>query len=125
MRPNADNKHVLVVEDDETCRMVVTAILASAGYRVTEADDFFSAIEVVESDEPIDVLLADIVMPAGTPHGIALGKMAKYRRHMLKVLLMSGSVDPTEYHLLGPDDAFLRKPFAPQQLIDAVGAAVA
>jgi CheY-like chemotaxis protein len=121
----AGGKHILVVEDDDVCCDILTAILSNAGYRVTITNDFFTAIQVVESREPIDLLLADVVMPFGTPHGIAIGRMAQRRRQTLKVIFVSGSVDPHEYHAFGPDDAFLSKPFTPQDLIEAVGAAVA
>jgi CheY-like chemotaxis protein len=115
---------VLVVEDDDTCRDMVTGLLSKAGYKVIGAKDFFNAIEVVESPEPIDLLLTDVIMPAGTPHGIALGRMAQLKRAQLKIMFMSGGIDPAEITLLRDSDRFIKKPFEPQELIEAVGHAV-
>lgn len=124
MRPDSANYIVLVVEDDDACREMVTGLLSSAGYKVIGAKDFFRAIEVVEGPAPIDLLLADIVMPFGTPHGIALGRMAQLKRGHLKVMFMSGGVNPTEIDLMKDDDSFIKKPFSPQELIEAVDHAV-
>jgi CheY-like chemotaxis protein len=115
---------VLVVEDDDTCRDMVTGLLSKAGYKVIGAKDFFHAIEVVESPAQIDLLLTDVIMPAGTPHGIALGRMAQLKRAQLKIMFMSGGIDPAEITLLRDSDRFIKKPFEPQELIEAVDHAV-
>ena len=124
MRTDSANYIILVVEDDDSCRDMVTGLLSSAGYKVIGAKDFFKAIEVVEGPAPIDLLLTDVVMPEGTPHGVALGRMAQLKRGHLKVMFMSGGVNPTEIDLLTDGDAFIRKPFSPKELIDAVEHAV-
>ncbi|MGE5145970.1 MAG: response regulator [Candidatus Eiseniibacteriota bacterium] len=125
MRPDSAKFFILVVEDDDSCRDMVTGLLSSAGYKVIGAKDFFKAIEVVEGPAPIDLLLADVVMPPGTPHGIALGRMAQLKRGQLKVMFMSSGIDPAEIDLLKDDDRFIRKPFSPRELIEAVDHAVA
>lgn len=124
MRTVSTDHIILVVEDDDACRDMVAALLSNAGYKVIGAKDFFNAIEVVEGPAPIDLLLTDVVMPEGTPHGIALGRMAQLKRGQLKVMFMSGSIDPAEVSLLKDDDCFIRKPFSPKELIDAVDHAV-
>ena len=63
-------------------------------------------------------------MPLGTPHGIALGRMAQLKRGRLKVMFMSAGIDPAEINLMNDGDSFIRKPFSPEQLIDAVDHAV-
>jgi|SRR5579863_464067 len=107
--------HVLVVEDDPQFRRMVIRMLESAGFRVTASEDFSSAIPVIESDQRIDVLLTDIGMPAGTPHGLSIGKMAGIRRRSLKVVYMSGS-NPEQFALF-KDETLLRKPFTAKELI--------
>src|SRR5215472_18551101 len=110
--------HVVVVEDDPQFRRLVLRMLEAAGYRATETDGFAAAIELVESGAPVDLLLADIGMPAGTPHGFSIGKVAQHRKPGLKVIYMTGS-DPAAY-LLAQGELVLRKPFTSKELIAAI-----
>ena len=56
---------------------------------VIDACDSDIALRVLESDEPIDLLLTDIVMP-GRHDGFGLGKQARRLRQGLKVLHVTG-----------------------------------
>ncbi|HST75916.1 MAG TPA: ATP-binding protein, partial [Acetobacteraceae bacterium] len=53
---------VLVVEDDEDVRVAAIEMLSDLGYRVLRAKDAQSALAIVESGVPIDVLFTDVVM---------------------------------------------------------------
>jgi CheY-like chemotaxis protein len=66
-------KQILLVDDDELFREATAAILRSAGYTVQAAADHRLALEILESDERIDLLLTDIVMPDRV-NGMALSK---------------------------------------------------
>jgi two-component system, sensor histidine kinase and response regulator len=55
--------HVLVVEDDELNRSIVSGLLQHAGYRVTVACDGAQALELVRSLERVDVVFMDWQMP--------------------------------------------------------------
>ena len=114
--------HILVVEDDPQYRRLVARMLEAAGYRVTPADGFSAAMSALESSPRIDLLLADIGMPAGSPHGLSIGKVAQLREPGLKVLYMSGS-DPADF-LLSLGESVLRKPFGSADLVAAVKAAL-
>ncbi|WP_207486129.1 ATP-binding protein, partial [Arenibaculum pallidiluteum] len=54
---------VLVVEDDEDVRATVVEMLSELGYRVLKAKDAQSALAIVESGVPIDLMFTDVVMP--------------------------------------------------------------
>ena len=54
---------VLVVEDDEEVRGTVVDMLSDLGYRVLKAKDAQSALAIIESGVPIDLLFTDVVMP--------------------------------------------------------------
>jgi len=114
--------HILVVEDDAQYRRLVTRMLEQAGYRVTAAENFTTAIPVIEGEGALDLLLVDVGMPAGTPHGLSIAKMAELRRSNLKVVYMSGS-NPEGYALFG-DRPLLRKPFSARDLIATIEAAL-
>jgi diguanylate cyclase (GGDEF)-like protein/PAS domain S-box-containing protein len=53
---------ILVVDDRPTTRTIVRSVLEDAGYRVVEASDGLSAIDLIKSGSP-DLVLLDIVMP--------------------------------------------------------------
>lgn len=117
-------QHILVVEDEEPYGLVVKRMLEGAGYRVSMAKDFVTALHVIEGSEHIDLLLADVNMPSGTPHGLSIGLMAESKRHNLKVVYMSGSIDPAQITRFAPQAKMLAKPFTSQQLLDVVKAAL-
>jgi CheY-like chemotaxis protein len=117
-------QHILVVEDEEPYGLVVKRMLEGAGYRVSMAKDFVTALHVIEGSEHIDLLLADVNMPSGTPHGLSIGLMAESKRHNLKVVYMSGSIDPAQITRFAPQAKMLAKPFTSQQLLAVVKAAL-
>jgi CheY-like chemotaxis protein len=120
--PPGTQAHILVVEDDPQYRRVVVRMLEAAGYRVTPADGFSAAMSAIADSGPFDLLLADIGMPAGSPHGLSIGKVAQLREPGLKVLYMSGS-NPADF-LLSLGESVLRKPFGSADLVAAVKAAL-
>jgi len=115
-------RHVLVVEDDEAYGRVVARMLEAGGFRVTVTKDFIAALRVVEGSEEVDLLLSDINMPTGSPHGLSIGLMAESKRHELKILYMSGSADPSQIARFAPKAKLLRKPFTARELMDAIHA---
>src|ERR1700693_6607950 len=117
--PPAD-AHIVVVEDDPQYRRMVVRMLEAAGYRATGADGLTSAVSAIEAAAQVDLLLADIGMPAGSPHGLSIGKVAQLRKPGLKVLYMSGS-DPSGY-LFAQGESVLRKPFGSAALVGAIRA---
>ena len=60
-----------------------------------------TALEVLEAERPIDLLITDIVMP-GSVNGIALSRMARLRRRDLKVVYLTG------YNVPGVENEGLR-----------------
>jgi PAS domain S-box-containing protein len=80
---------ILVVEDDDAVRAVVTRMLTRASYRVIAAAAARDALEITaDPDVHIDALLTDVVMPDMS--GVQLAERIRGSRHQLPVLLMSG-----------------------------------
>lgn len=71
---------ILVLDDDDGVRLTIATALAEAGYRVAETGDSMQALSLLEGSAHFDVLITDVVMPPGRPHGIAVGSMAALRR---------------------------------------------
>ncbi|HEY6434253.1 MAG TPA: response regulator [Acetobacteraceae bacterium] len=109
--------HVLVVEDEEVLAKTYGDVLCRAGFSISIAPDFQRALEVLEADRPVDLLLTDIVMPSGV-NGIALSRMARMRQRGVKVIYITGHDIPgAETLALGP---ILRKPIDQAVLIAEV-----
>lgn len=118
----AGRETILVVEDQEDVRRLVVESLGRYGYRTLEAADGDEA-ERVCRQEPgwIDLVLADVVMPGRTGPEVAAHCLAM--RPGIRVLYMSGYVDD----MLSGDpsrarQAYIQKPFTPQQLAARVRA---
>ncbi|MBY0320009.1 MAG: response regulator [Reyranella sp.] len=115
--------HVLVVEDDPQFRRLTVRMLKRAGYTVSEADGFELALNLVSSDPSIEVVVTDIGMPAGTPHGMSIAKMIRSRRTQVKVVYMTGGdAEKMTQHADGA--AVLQKPFDSEALTTAVRNAI-
>ena len=88
---------VLVVEDDEDVRATVVEMLSELGYRVLKAKDAQSALAIVESGVPIDVLFTDVVMP-GELRSPELARKARERLPDITVLFTSGYTENAIVH---------------------------
>ncbi len=117
---------VLVVEDEELVRELTVAVLERAGYEVIAAADGDHALELLdESEEPIDVLLSDMVMPGMSGRELADRVTAIQPRS--SVLLMSGFSDEvltSDRDGGSPRTGFLQKPFAAETLLRSVAESV-
>lgn len=119
--PETDGPTVLLVEDDEALRHLVTIILDQAGYRVVQAANGRDALSVAERHRGrLDLLVTDVVMPHLS--GPELAQRLRDVRPDLQVLFMSGYND-SRLVARGVEQArvtLLYKPFAPEELIETV-----
>jgi PAS domain S-box-containing protein len=116
-------KTVLVVDDQPAVREAIEAPLARLGYRILEASDGITARKLLESDEPIDLLLTDVVMPHGVS-GLDLVEDARRLRQDLKIVLVSGYLREYGGRAGGISGViFLEKPFKQIDLARAVAKA--
>lgn len=108
---------ILVVEDNADVRKIVVSQLSDLGYRSLEAENGEVALDIINSDTPVDLLLTDVVMP-GTISGDELALTARQIRPGIKILLTSGFAKATLQD--GPRaallDNFLSKPYRKAEL---------
>ncbi len=121
MAGHAGASRILLVDDDEVFREASAALLRSSGYEVLLASDHRLALQILESDEPIDLFIADIVMPERV-NGLALGRMARLRRPDLRLLYISGyDIPGLQDEALGP---IIQKPVDNDRLLAEVSRAL-
>ncbi len=87
--PQGDGELVLVVEDNDEVREVTLKRLELLGYAVLEARTGPEAIQWLNSDEPIALVLSDVVMP-GNMTGYDVARWVLSTKPHVKVLLTSG-----------------------------------
>jgi CheY-like chemotaxis protein len=78
----------LLVDDDEPVRVVIAASLRDMGYALREADRASAALEILQQDIGIDVLLTDLIMPGMS--GVQLANAALWAIPRLAVVYLSG-----------------------------------
>jgi PAS domain S-box-containing protein len=115
--PQGRGEMVLLVEDDETVRLLVTQVLKELGYRYIEAADARAAIPHLQSNQQIDLLVTDVGLPRTS--GRQLADIARQLRPDLRVLFITGYAEKAALRngFLGPGMELMTKPFA----LDALG----
>ena len=103
---------VLVVEDDDGVRQLVVEVLGELGYRVIKVARAEPAIEVLRSDQRLDLLVTDVGLPG--MNGRQLADIAREARPALKVLFMTGYAEKAAFRggFLGSGMDLITKPFA-------------
>jgi signal transduction histidine kinase len=117
----AGTETILLVEDDETLRLLARRILQSRGYTVLEARDGEQALAICgQPATRIDLVATDAVMPK--MNGRVLAERLATLRPRLRVLFMSGYTDDDMLRrgIMDPRMAFLQKPFTPEGLAKKV-----
>src|SRR5205809_225751 len=108
---------VLLVEDAAPVRTLARRSLEARGYRVLDAADGPSALELsARHAGGIDILVTDVVMPGMS--GRELAERLVPARPSMKVLYTSGYTDDAMVRqgVLNAGVAFLQKPFVPDTL---------
>ena len=106
----ADKSRILVVDDEEALRTVLSSELKGEGYDVDTAADGDEAISVVQNKK-FDLLLLDIKMPK--VDGFEVFKFVKKSFPSIKVIMLTGFADlknAIESKKLGAED-FVSKPY--------------
>lgn len=119
--PLTGTETILLAEDEEQVRRLVSSVLRRCGYNVIEARNGREALEICDSHAGrIDLLLTDVVMPElGGRH---LSEQLIRNRAEMKTLYMSGYTDDAvvRHGVLSAAVAFLQKPITPDSLMKKV-----
>jgi two-component system cell cycle sensor histidine kinase/response regulator CckA len=109
---------VLLVEDEPMVRTVAERALTRHGYTVITADSGEDALEILAKNEPVDLLISDVVMPG--MDGPTMVREARQSRPELKILFMSGYAEEQLRKSIDIENVnFLPKPFSVVELAEA------
>jgi DNA-binding NtrC family response regulator len=114
---------LLIVEDDEAFAYAASRHFQSLGYETLVASGSMAAFELLDRDT-VDLVIADIRLQAGEPHGVALGRMIRNRDRGMPVVLVTAHPELLEHEKPLPGPAFA-KPVDLTLLASAVKAALA
>ena len=103
---------VLAVDDEPIIRMLIVEVLSEQGYTVLEAHDGAAALKILETGQPINLMLTDVGLPGGM-NGRQLADAARQLRPGLKVLFITGYAEKAAMgdRQLETGMAILPKPF--------------
>jgi two-component system cell cycle sensor histidine kinase/response regulator CckA len=118
--PRGGFETILLVEDEAFVRKVTAEVLESAGYKLLIARNGAEALDAChKSPQPVDLLLADVVMPGMSGRELA-DEFEGLCPHA-RILLMSGYAGQLAWCQLSPyGDAYLAKPFSVRGLLKKV-----
>ncbi len=121
--PRTGEAVVLVVDDDDAVRRTTAEILTGLGYAVVQAASGRAALQLLDENGMIEVLLTDVVMTGMS--GPDLARQARVARPYLAIVFISGYADPAGIGGDGRSYRLIRKPFRPLDLRRQIEAALA
>lgn len=100
---------ILVVDDENSMRITLSAFLKAEGYEVWTAPNGIEAMKII-ADTPIDVVITDIIMPGMT--GIELIEKIRLLSQEIRVVVMTGepTVDTAKIAVQNGASDYLAKP---------------
>jgi two-component system cell cycle sensor histidine kinase/response regulator CckA len=111
---------VLVAEDEDVVRRLISRLLTDEGYRVIEARDGGKALQMAHESPHLSLVVTDVVMPG--MDGWELGRRLAIDCPRVPVLYISAYPRPDIFHRGAPSPAvpFLEKPFAAEIFVRTV-----
>ena len=106
------------MDDDPDVRWVTAECLRGSGHHVSEARSGSTALAMLDRGDLCDLLVMDLAMPGLS--GAETVRLARRTRPNLKALFCTGYANVLRFESETGRDVLLRKPFAPDALIEAV-----
>jgi two-component system, OmpR family, alkaline phosphatase synthesis response regulator PhoP len=114
--------HILVVDDEPHIGRIIQMKLERGPYRVSLVSDGRQALDLLRGEEPVDLVLLDIMMPFVSGFDV-LQEIRRYpHRKATPVIMLTAKgqeTDRTRAMELGATD-FLTKPFSPNKLLGRI-----
>jgi CheY-like chemotaxis protein len=114
-------KNILVIDDNDDVRSIVSTVLRNFGFGVREATSGEAGIRMILDDKP-DLIISDVRMPGMDGHRLLSAIRDLQSTAAIPFILMTGSGSHADFRrgmVSGADD-YLQKPFTPDELIETV-----
>jgi two-component system alkaline phosphatase synthesis response regulator PhoP len=125
MSPEAKEKRILVVDDEEDIRRFLSMALEDDGFKVITASDGFEALEIVKENPP-DLISLDLVMPKRSGARFFRDLQQNKAWSKIPIIIVTGhahdelgKTDLEELTMSGPG-IYLEKPIRPDNYVAAV-----
>ena len=121
-KQTSEQQSILVIDDDETIREILRAILEREGYRVLEAPDGGEGLKQF-TETPTDLVITDLIMPG--KEGIETIRDLRRKFPDVKIIAVSGGgrIGPDSYLKMAKGVGALRtlsKPFDRLELLKTI-----
>ncbi|MEA9897392.1 response regulator [Xanthomonas campestris pv. raphani] len=118
--PRGRSQRILLVDDTDVVRMMVSEVLSDAGYHVIEAENADGALAQLRVDAQIDMVVSDVGLPG--MNGRDMADVARDLRPGLPILFITGYAEnaATRQEFLAEGMALLPKPFSLNDLLNTV-----
>jgi|SRR5580704_4551062 CheY-like chemotaxis protein len=104
---------ILIVEDDALQRLATSGMFLAAGFRVLEAENADEALQLLETNDEIALLLTDVTMP-GSMNGSQLAHRVTRQWPRIAIIVVSGRPRPDN---LRQSTSFHAKPYEPMAML--------
>lgn len=118
-----DKTHILIVDDEQDICTLVDQYLSDEGYQVSVAHDGAAMRQVIAQD-PVDLVLLDIVLP--NEDGLSIARQLRVENPNIGIIMLTGRGDTIDRIVgleMGADD-YLAKPFHLRELLARVKSVV-
>ena len=116
-------KRILVIEDDASAAKLAQYTLQEEGYDVVVAPDGQVGIEMATSEEKIDLIVLDIMLPGMSGFEVSRRLRDEYQMVTLPILMLTAKAGEEErftWHILTEATAYMSKPADPAALVETV-----
>lgn len=112
---------VLIVDDSSTLREMIAGLLIQAGLTVLEAKDGLEAQAMIQANPP-DLVVLDIVMPNMNGYELCRWLKKTTATQSIPIILCSSKAEEFDHYwgLKQGADAYVSKPFRPEDLVNTV-----
>jgi DNA-binding response OmpR family regulator len=120
-----EKKRILIVDDERDIVKALTIRLQRAGYEVVTAFDGAQGIFMAHKENP-DLIILDIRMPAGNGFSVVEKLKESVNTFAIPVIFLTGSPEKNSEEKAMALGArfYVKKPYDPEELLDAVSRAL-
>jgi DNA-binding response OmpR family regulator len=117
----ADKKKILLADDEEDIKAVITLFLESKGYQIITAFDGLAALDLARSESP-DLILLDVMMPVVNGFDVCTRLKADEDTRDIPVVMLSAMAqsESVDKGLAAGAVDYVVKPFDPARLEEVI-----